>query len=695
MKTFDTKHVRNFSLMGHSASGKTILSDALLLLAGEINRIGSIEEGSTTSDYSSDEIERQISIKTTFMHFEQNGFKCNILDTPGYMDFAGEVMSAAKVVENAMILVNSTSGIEVGTEFAWNYVQNFDTTAMIVMSMLDKEHTQFDTIVDRIRDRFSNRIYPVQFPVNAGPAFDSVIDLLKRKMLVFDDSGAFKEEDIPADLKDTFDTKYEELVEMVAESDDELLEKFFEAGELTEEELKNGLRRAILEGNFFPLVCVASEKKVGISRLMDIMVDYFPDPSEKGEWKAKKSSAGDPEPVAVDENEITSLFIYKTVHEQHVGDISYFKVISGGLKVGDELKNPATNTSERFGNLFVLNGKHRKEVTELKAGDLGIAVKLKNTLTNHTLVDSKEPWQYIGVKYPEPVIRVAVEAVSKGDEEKIGTGLAQIQAEDPTFHYVVDSELKQTIVSGMGEIHLDNSLKKIAQRFNVEIVQVQPKIPYRETIRKTTTARYRHKKQSGGAGQFGEVELRIEPLPRGSGIEFASELVGMNVDRSFVPSIEKGVRQACESGPLSGNKVIDVKAAVFDGKQHPVDSKDIAFQIAARGAFKDAFGKADPVLLEPIYEIEITIPEEYMGDVMGDISARRGKVLGMDSDGHFQMIKAEVPLANLYKYSNTLRSLCQGRGYHRRKFSHYEYVPREIQEKIVEEYLKEREEGHS
>ncbi|HAE86764.1 TPA: elongation factor G [Candidatus Marinimicrobia bacterium] len=694
MKTFDTKQVRNFSLMGHSASGKTILSDALLFQAGEISRIGSIEEGSTTSDYSSDEIERQISIKTSLMHFEKNGVKCNILDTPGYMDFVGEVISAVKVTENAMILVNATSGIEVGTEFAWNYVNDYKTTAMVVMSMLDKEHTQFDTIVDSIRDRFSNRIYPIQYPVNAGPAFDSIIDLLKRKMLVFDNNGAYKEEEIPSELKDTFNTRYEELVEMIAESDDALLEKFFDAGELTEEELKDGLRKAVLERNFFPVVCVSSEKKVGISRLMEMMVDYYPDPSQNTEWKVKKSSDADPEPVTIDEKGFTALFVYKTVHEQHVGDISYFKVINGSLKVGDELKNPATNTSERFGNLFILNGKHRKEVSEIKAGDLGIAVKLKNTLTNHTLVNSKEPWQFVGIKYPEPVIRVAVEAAAKGDEEKIGTGLAQIQAEDPTFHYVVDSELKQTIVSGMGEIHLDISLKKIAQRFNVEIVQVQPKIPYRETIRKTATARYRHKKQSGGAGQFGEVELRIEPLPRGTGIEFVSELVGMNVDRSFVPSIEKGVRQACEAGPLSGNKVIDVKAAVFDGKQHPVDSKDIAFQIAARGAFRDAFVKADPILLEPIYEIEITIPEEYMGDVMGDISARRGKVLGMDSDGHFQIIKAEVPLANLYKYSNTLRSLCQGRGYHRRKFSHYEYVPREIQEKIVEEYLKEREEGH-
>ncbi|MDD3807266.1 MAG: elongation factor G [Candidatus Marinimicrobia bacterium] len=694
MKTYDTKHIRNFSLMGHSASGKTILSEALLFLAGEINRIGSIQEGNTVSDYSSDEIERQISIKTSLIHVDKEGVKCNILDTPGYMDFIGEVMSAAKVAENTIILVNSTSGIEVGTEFAWNYVNDFKTTAMFVMSMLDKEHTQFDAIVKSIQERFSNRIFPLQIPVNAGPAFDRVIDLLKRKMLVFDDKGTYTEEEIPAEYMDDFEARYEELIELVAESDDVLLEKYFEAGELTENELKDGLRKAILERNFFPLVSISSEKKVGISRLMEMMVDYFPDPSQKSEWKVKKAEKADPEPIAIDEKGITSLFVYKTTHEQHVGDMTYFKVVTGALKIGDELKNPTTNTSERFNNLFVVNGKNRKEVSELKAGDLGVAVKLKNTLTNHTLIDSKEPWEFVGIKYPEPVIRVAIEAASKGDEEKISAGLAQIQAEDPTFHYVVDSELKQTIISGMGEIHLDISIKKIEQRFNVEIIQAEPKIPYRETIRKTATARYRHKKQSGGAGQFGEVELRVEPLPRGSGVEFVSELVGMNVDRSFVPSIEKGVRQACDAGPLSGNKVIDVKAAVFDGKQHPVDSKDIAFQIAGRGAFRDAFMKADPILLEPIYEIEVTVPEDYMGDVMGDISARRGKVLGIDSDGNFQIIKAEVPLANLYKYSNTLRSLCQGRGYHRRKFSHYEYVPREIQDKIVEAYQKEREEGH-
>ncbi|MCF7833442.1 MAG: elongation factor G [Candidatus Marinimicrobia bacterium] len=689
-----TKDIRNIGLVGHSATGKTLLVDAFLLNAGTINRLGSVQEGTTTSDNSQEEIDRQISLRASLVHFDQKGIKINLLDTPGYIDFAGELTAVTHIVDSAVLTVDATSnGIEVGTELAWEALEKNDVSPFFAVTMLDKEHTHFDEIISTLQNRFGDRVFPTQFPINEGPAFHSIVDVLKKKLLNFDDKGKYTEEDIPADQQGRVDELYEKLVELVAESDDALLEKYFEEGELSEEEINKGLKNAIALRTIYPLVCVSSLKSVGVSRLAEILADYAPAPAS--EVKAIKAGTKEEIVCKTDATGPTSLFIYKSVYEQHVGEMFYFKVMSGTLKPGMDLKNAQTNTTERFGAVFSMNGKNRVELDELQAGDIGTAVKLKDTHTCNTLCDSKNMVEFAAIKFPDPIIRVAVEASAKGDDEKIGVGLAQVRSEDPSFYYQVDPELHQTIVSGQGETHLEVCLKKIEDRYHIEILQLEPKIPYRETIRKTAQGHYRHKKQSGGAGQFGEVYLRIEPKQRGEGIEFVSELVGMNVDRSFVPSVEKGVMQSTIEGPLTSSKVIDIKVAFYDGKQHPVDSKDIAFQIAGRGAFREAFKAADPILLEPIYEIEIKIPEEYMGDVMGDVSSRRGKVLGMDSDGHNQIIKASVPLANLYKYANTLRSISQGRGQYRRKFSHYEYVPKEIQDKVVAEHQKEKEEAHS
>jgi elongation factor G len=688
-----TKDIRNIALVGHSASGKTILADAFLLQAGTINRLGSIQEGSTTSDYSPDEIERQISLRPTLMHLYHKDVKLNVLDAPGYIDFSGELKAVCHVADSAVLTVDATSGIEIGTELAWDALEERDIPPFITMTMLDKEHTRFDKILADLQSRWGDRIFPAQFPVNEGPAFHSVVDVLKKKLLVFDDKGNYGEEAVPGEYQARMDELYEKLVELVAESDDALLEKYFEAGELSDAEIQNGLKKAVLTRALIPLVCVSSQKNIGISRLIEILSDLAPAPDAKGTVTGYKPGTKEEVIRKIDASEPASLFVYKTIYEQHIGEMSFFKVMSGTIKPGTDLKNYQTNSTERLGSIYTMNGKNRVDLDTICAGDIGTAVKLKETHTCNTLCDAKAPVEYPGIIFPDPIIRVAVEATAKGDDEKIGVGLAQVCAEDPSFHYVVDPELKQTIVSGQGETHLEVSLKKIEQRYHIEIRQIEPKIPYRETVRKTAEGHYRHKKQSGGAGQFGEVYLRIEPKERGEGVEFVSELVGMNVDRSFVPSVEKGVKGACVEGPLTGSMVIDLKVAFYDGKQHPVDSKDIAFQIAGRGAFKEAFAKADPILLEPIYEIEVKLPEEYMGDVMGDISSRRGKVLGMDSDGHNQIIKASVPLANLYKYANTLRSISQGRGFYRQKFSHYEYVPKEIQDKVVADYQKEKEEA--
>ncbi|MEA1986351.1 MAG: elongation factor G [Candidatus Marinimicrobia bacterium] len=692
MKNYSSNELRNVVIVGHSASGKTILSDSILFSQGAVNRIGSISEGTTISDYSKHEIEKQISISATLMHFENNEIKFNIIDTPGYMDFAGEVISSVHVSDIGILSISATAGIEVGTEFAWKYLQNSGIIPLVSINMLDKEHTHFDEFVEKAKERFSDRIFPIQFPVKAGPGINSLVDLIENKMLVFDNKGKYTKEDIPADLKDKADELREQMIEMIAESDDALLETFFDKGELTPDEFKTGLKKAIINKTFIPLMITAGESNVGVSKLIEVITNYYPSPLEMS--KRNKEEIEDGFTHRIIDGDNTNIFIYKTTNDSNVGDLSYFKVFSGTLKPGSELKNVDTNKSERFGTIYTLNGKKRVEVNELHAGDIGVAVKLKDSHTNNTLSDNKDPVLYKKIEFPNPVIRVAVKAKSKGDEEKIGAGLSQISEQDPTFHYEVDSELQQTLVSGLGEIHLQISLNKIMERFKIEIDQLEPKIPYRETITTKANGRYRHKKQSGGAGQFGEVELTLEPNERGKGVVFESKLVGQNVDRVFVPSIEKGIMQACVNGPLSGNIVIDVYSAVVDGKQHPVDSKDIAFQIAGRESFKKAFLEAKPVLLEPIYEVQITVPEDHMGDVMGDISSRRGKVKGMDSDGHFQIINATVPLSNLYKYSNILRSITQGRAYYKRKFSHYEYVPKEVQTQIIAEYQKQKEEGN-
>lgn len=685
-----TKDIRNIALVGHSATGKTILADALLLNAGTINRLGSIQEGTTTSDYSQEEIDREISLRVSLIHINEQGVKLNFLDTPGYMDFSGELAAVSHIVESAVITVDgSSNGVEVGTELAWAALEKRNSAAFFAISMLDKEHTHFNEVLDVLKVRYGDHVLPIQYPVNEGPTINAIVDVLKKKVLVFDDKGKYSEEELNETQKAEVDDLYEKLVELVAESDDVLLEKYFDEGKLSQDEINSGLKAAIKNRSLFPVFSISSVKNVGVSRLTEILAELAPAPT--AEVKAIKN--GEEIVRKVDVSAPTSVFVYKNVYEQHVGEMSYFKVMTGTVKPGMDLKNVQTNSSERFGAVFTMNGKNRVELDELQAGDIGTVVKLKDTHSCNSLCDPKEMVEYPAVDFPKPIIRVAVEATAKGDDEKIGMGLAQIRAEDPSFYYEVDPELKQTIVSGQGETHLEVSLKKIEDRYKIEINQIEPKIPYRETIRKTAEGHYRHKKQSGGAGQFGEVYLRLEPKPRGEGVEFVSELVGMNVDRSYVPSVEKGVNQATVEGPLTSSRVIDIKVAFYDGKQHPVDSKDIAFQIAGRGAFRQAFEKADPILLEPIYEIEVKVPEEYMGDVMGDVSSRRGKVLGMDSDGHNQVIKASVPLSNLYKYANTLRSISQGRGQYKRKFSHYEYVPKEIQDKIVAEHQKDLEEA--
>ena len=686
MKDYASNNIRNFALVGHGSSGKTMLTEAMLSRSGEVNRIGSIEAGTTVSDYHHDEHDRQISIHSSPMHLEWKGTKLNLIDTPGYLDFIGETVSSLAVVDSAVVVIHAVNGIEVGTEQVWNYASNYGLPKILVVNGLDREHSKFDTILQQAKDHFGSNVFPMQLPVNAGPGFNQIVDVLRSELITYstDGSGKFTEEKLPDEWQDQVKALHQELIEFVAESDDSLLEKFFEQGNLSEEEMREGLHHAIQNQVLIPIFCTAATRNIGAARVMDFISKYGSSPIDRGIIQAKDANSGEAIDIALD-GTAPVVHVFKTISEAHVGELSFFRVYSGSVSTGSDLQNTVRGNSERFGQMFLMNGKERTIVTKLNAGDIGSVVKLKDTHTGNTLTGPTNKVILPSVDLPNSNIHLGIRSKSKGDEEKIATGLATIHEEDSTFIYNVDSELHQTVLSGQGELHLQVSIDRLKRKFNVEVDTFKPRIPYRETIRGEGASKYRHKKQSGGAGQFAEVWMRIEPKQRGEGVEFTHSLVGQNVDRIFVPSVEKGVTAACVEGVLAGYRVVDLKVDFYDGKQHPVDSKDIAFQMAGKHAFREAFLAAKPCLLEPVLVVDIKVPEDYMGDVMGDISSRRGKILGMDSEGTFQKVKAQVPQSEMYHYSTRLRSLTGGRGIHSEEISHYEEVPRDMQTKVTAE----------
>jgi len=690
LKNYSGEHIRNIGMAAHGGTGKTSLVEAMLYTMGATTRLGTVEQGNTVSDYNEDEIERQISISASLLHGEWNKNKINIIDTPGFFDFFGDVISGLRVVENVLVIVSAASGVEVGTEQVWNLSKKYDKSVTFVLNKLDRENVNFEELVSRLQDRFGHNIIQMQFPAETGHNFYKIVDLVKMKMLTYpqDKSGKPTVENIPENLKEQASQLRNKIVEAIAESDDQLLEKYFEKGGLSDEELTTGLKKAIQNRQIFPIFITSATHNVGVSSLLDFITEYNPAPVEAKVIK----SEDDKERKPID-NEPLTAFIFKTVSEAHVGELSFVRVYSGVLKSGDEVLNTTQNSTERVGQIFDLSGKTKSNVDALHAGDIGALVKLKGTHTGDTLSTKNNPFLLRKLQLPESLITLAISPKSKGDEGKISTGFHALHEEDPTFTIRFDPELKQTIIAGQGELHLDIIVKRLKQKFGVDVNIKDPKIPYRETIKGKAEAKYRHKKQSGGAGQFAEVWMHLESKARGEGVEFTNSLVGQNVDRVYVPSVEKGVNAACEEGVLAGYRVVDLKVDFYDGKMHPVDSSDIAFQIAGKAAFKEGFMQAKPVLLEPIYNIEVKVPEEFMGDVMGDISAKRGKISGMDAEGSFQVIKAKVPLAELHKYSTTLRSMTQGRGIFTQNFSHYEEVPGDMAQKIIEQAKKEKEEA--
>ena len=685
--------IRNFAIVGHATCGKTTLAEAMLFCGGAIHRLGTVPQGSTVSDYHVGEQQRHISIHGTPLNCQWQERRFNFIDTPGYLDFSGEAINALRVADFALVVIHATQGIGVGTELMWEQAGNFGIPRIIVVNGFDKEKVDFATLLAEIRERFGSAVFPLAVPLDPGPGFHRVLDVMRSEVVSYaaNRSGQYTEEPATGADKARVDALHKDLIEHIAESDDTLLEKYFAEGGLSEDVLRTGIHPAVQRQAFIPLLCTSAETNVGIARLMDFIAKYGSSPEDRQTVGAVDAN-GDPVLVSLAGKEHVA-YVFKTLTDPQSGDLSLFRVYSGDVHTNMELYNSDRRITERIGQLYRLNGKNRTQVDILYAGDIGAAVKLKDTHTGNTLCDAKHIVSLPKVSYPVPYTTAALKLNAAGDEEKLAAGLAALHEEDNAFTYHTDPEIHQFIIAAQGELHLEVLFERLKRRYKVDVSLEPPKIRYRETIRGRAEARYRHKKQTGGAGQFAEVWLQIEPAARDSGLEFTETLVGQDVDRVFVPSVEKGVKTAGTEGIHAGYRVTDVKVEFFGGKMHPVDSKDIAFQIAGYFAFREAFQNASPVLLEPIHELEIRVPEEFVGRVVGDLSGRRGKILGMDVAGRLQIVRALVPAAQLYHYGTALRSLTGGRGLHSEKFGHYEELPSDQAKKLVETYQQARAAG--
>jgi elongation factor G len=705
MPEFDTAHVKNIVLLGHAGCGKTTLAECMLFEAGITARRGSVEEQNTTGDYHPLEQERGNSIFSKLLHTRWRGYKINILDTPGYSDFVGEVLSALRVADTGIMLLNASNGVEVGTDVIWEYTEKFRTPMIFAVNKLDEDTADYDRTVQQAKDHFGNNVCVVQYPRQVGAGFHEIVDVLRMTMYKFKDTGGKPEKlPIPDEERERAEKLHQELVEAVASNDETLMEQYFERGELTEDELKEGMKKAMINHDLFPLFCLSAQRNMGSGRLMGFIDAVCPSANEMPPQKTKK---GDMLPC--DATGPACMFVYKTISEAHVGDLSFFKVYSGIIRSGMELVNEANGVPEKINQLFLMEGNKRMHVQELVAGDIGATLKLRNTHVNNTLHIKGRNIELPPIEFPTSNMTVCIEALNKGDEEKLSQALHQLREEDPTLIVEVSQELKQTLLHCQGEMHLAVAKWKIEHNQKISVKFGRPRIPYRETIRRKAEAMYRHKKQSGGAGQFGEVHLRIEPwyegMPDPEGLtvrgrdEFALDwggklvyyncIVGGAIDNRFMPSILKGIMEKMHEGPLTGSYVRDVRVSVFDGKMHPVDSNDISFKIAGIMAFKQAFREADPQILEPINKLEILCPEDLTGAVMGEVQSRRGVLEGMDTEGHFQKIVANIPQAELHDFSSSLRSISQGRAKFKMSLNGYMPVSFDLQRKLSETYNKE------
>jgi elongation factor G len=700
MKIYDEKHIKNVVLLGAPKAGKTLLAEDMIYEAGITHRRGTIEAKNTVSDYHEIEQERGNSVFASILHTEWRDYKINVIDTPGFDDFIGEIASSVRVADTCVMVINAQHGVEVSTELIWNYVDQFRKPTIFAINQIDHPKANFEKALTGLQQRFGSAVTQMQYPLNEGESCNCIIDLLKMVMYKFPSEGGKPEKlPIPDNEKERANELHNALVEKAAENDEKLMEKYFEKGTLDEDEMREGLKLGMIHHDVFPVFCMSAKKNMGSGRLMGFIDNVAPSPTE-----ANPEVTIDNKTIAIDSGKPTALFVFKSHLEPNLGKLSFFKVISGEVTSNSELINSQTGAVEKLHQVFIMDGKNRTPIDKLVAGDIGATLKLKDTYTNHTLHTKGFDVTIKPVTYPEPRIRTALVALSKNDDEKLGEVLSKIHQEDPTLEVQYVQEVKQLILAAQGELHLAVCRWYLENVYKVKVDFVTPKISYRETIRKPSLASYRHKKQSGGAGQFAEVHLKIEPyyqgmpepteynmrgkefidLPWGGTLAFYNCIVGGVIDARFIPSILKGVMEKMEEGPISGSHVRDVRVCVFDGKMHPVDSNDISFKIAGMMAFKDAFMKAEPQLLEPIYDLEISLPEEVMGEVMGDLQTRRSLIMGIDNKGNYQVIKVRTPLAELDRYSTTLRSLTQGRANFTQQFAEYVPVPYEVQTKVAQ-----------
>ena len=697
MREYSSSDIRNVAVVGHGASGKTTLVDALAFVSGTSKRHGSVKDGTALTDYAAEEIERHYSINLGCAYAEWMDTKVNLIDTPGYLDFQGDAIAGLAAADGALVVVGATAGVEVGTEKMFREAIERSDPVLFVVSMLDKEHASFDRIYEHIKARLTTKVIPVEIPMGEGPAFHGILNLFSRKAHLYKKgtkNGEYEETDIPSEYQAQFDRYYQELIETIAATDDSLLERYLEGTEISRDEAINAMKAGMKQGELFPLFCVSADLTYGTRALLTKLVELMPSAYEMEELHAFKGAEGDRtvEIHATDDQPFAA-HVFKTQSEPHVGDVSFFRIFSGMVVNGQEVYNATRNGAEKLGHLSVAQGRERIEVPKLHAGDIGCVAKLKNTHTNDTLSTREHPVRLPQIKFPEPLVTFAVHASARGDEEKLQQGLHRLHDEDPTFETHYNAETHETVVSGMGERHIEVNMAKLRRKFSVQAELTKPKIAYRETIKGKGEGQGRHKKQTGGRGQFGDCWVRFAPLPRGEGYQFVDEIVGGAIPGKFIPAVDRGIQEAAARGVIAGCPMVDFKVELFDGSYHSVDSNEMSFKMAGILAFKTVAPKCKPVLLEPLDEVEILTPDEYLGDVMGDLSSRRGQILGTDSAGDSRgtRVRAILPQAELHLYATHLHSMTHGRGTYTRRFRGYEEVPAEAMQRVIAESAKEHE----
>ena len=687
MKVYEGANIRNVAVVGHGHAGKTSLVSAMLYTAGATQRMGRVDDGSTTTDYDDEEIARKMSIASSLAHVEWGKTKINLVDTPGFSMFVHEAKLVLPVVEAAIVVVDGVAGVEVVTERVWSYCEEFRTPRLIVASRMDRERSNAERVLESLMKAFGRTVIPLELPIGSEKNLSGVVDLVRMKAYTYElgGNGKGKEGDIPANLKDAAQEAHEKLVEMIAEGDDKLMEEFFEKGTIPEEHLIPALHDAIREDRIFPVLFASGLGNIGADRVLDFIVDYTPAPTERGSVQGEVTSGnGEPPQRKVSYSEPVSLYVFKTVSDPFAGRISYFKVFSGVVKNEATVQNFTRGSQEKLAHISIMQGKTAVPVTELHAGDIGAVAKLRETLTGDTLGDKSAPIQYPKVKLPEPAITFAIEPKSRADEDKLGTGIHKLMEEDAMLRFFRDPQTKEFLIAGTGQQHIEVVVAKMKKRYHTEVNLKAPKVPYRETIRGKADVQGRHKKQTGGHGQFGDCKIKMEPLPRGAEFEFVNDIFGGAIPRNFIPAVEKGIKDAAARGYLAGYPVVDFRVVLYDGSYHEVDSNDLSFQLAGRIAFKKAMEQAKPTLLEPIMAVEIAVPDEFAGTIMGDLNSRRGRIQGMDNKGGNTVVKAEVPMAEMLTYGADLTSMTQGRGSFNMEMHHYDVVPAQLQEKIIE-----------